>query len=86
MRKIKTSSYLRRVRRQAVWNLIKKKFWEEPVVNLTVDQYDKPFTIFSQEDEDERYERHMNPIRKAQEQTVSQALQDNLEPINKHSS
>ena len=86
MRKIKTSSNLRRIRRQAVWNLIKRKFWEEPVENLTVDQYDKPFTIFSQEDEDERYERHMSPIREAQEKTVSQVLQDNLEPINKHSS
>ena len=67
MRKIKTSSNLRRIRRQAVWNLIKRRFWEEPVQNLTVDEYDKPFTIFSQEDEDDRYERHMNPIRKAQD-------------------
>ena len=86
MRKLRTSSKLRKRRRQAVWNLIKKKLGQEPVENLTIDQYDKPFTVFTQEDEDARYERHINPIRKAQEQTVSQILQDNLEPINKHSS
>jgi len=77
---------LRKARRKAIWKLVKKKFGQEPVENLTVDQYDKPFTIFKQEDEDERYDRHMNPIRKAQEKTVSEILQDNLEPINKHSS
>ena len=68
-----------------VWNFIKNKFNTEP--ELTIDQLanyptKQKFTIFKQEDEDERYERHMNPIRKAQEKTVSQVLQDNLEPIN----
>ena len=62
MRKIKTSSYLRRVRRQAVWNMIKKKF--TPVKELSIDEIanyptEQKFTIFSQEDEDERHERHM---------------------------
>ena len=52
-------------RRKQVWNLIKAKFGDEDK-ELTVDQYAN-FTIFTQEDEDARYERHMKPIRKAQE-------------------
>ena len=52
--------------KRRVWNLIKCKFGNEEK-ELTVDEYDRPFTIFTQVDEDERYERHMKPIRKAQE-------------------
>lgn len=52
-------------RRRQVWNLIKSKFGDEDK-ELTIDEYAN-FTIFTQADEDARYERHMKPIRKAQE-------------------
>ena len=52
-------------RRRQVWNLIKSKFGDEEK-ELTVDQYAN-FTIFTQQDEDARYERHMKPIRAAQD-------------------
>ena len=51
--------------KRRVWNLIKCKFRNEEK-EPSIDEYAN-FTIFTQEDEDERYERHMMPIRKAQE-------------------
>ena len=52
-------------RRRQVWNLIKSKFGDNEK-ELTIDQYAN-FTIFTQQDEDARYERHMKPIREAQD-------------------
>ena len=56
-------------RRRQVWNLIKGKFdgrLTEREKELSIDEHAN-FTVFTQQDEDERYERHMKPIRKAQD-------------------
>ena len=64
-------------RSRRVYNALKKKlgFTSEP--EFTVDElanYDiKPaqsFTIFTQQDEDDRFERHMKPIRQAQQKVA----------------
>ena len=63
-------------RSRRVYNAIKKKLgFGTP--ELTIDElanYEiKPaqsFTIFTQEDEDDRFERHMKPIRQAQQKVA----------------
>ena len=65
--------------------MLKQRFGRKPETELSIDQYDAPFTIFSQQDEDERYDRHIKPIRKAQAcpllKSQSEIMQDELEPI-----
>tara|TARA_R100001463_G_scaffold129759_1_gene188743 strand:- start:740 stop:952 length:213 start_codon:yes stop_codon:yes gene_type:complete len=50
--------------RRRVVNFIRKKFAK--VENLTIDEYDAAFTITPQQDEWDRHDRHMFPIREAQ--------------------
>jgi hypothetical protein len=58
-------------RGRRLWNLLKRKFKEPKEEELTIDQLanyptKQKFTVFSQVDEDARYERHMKPVREAQ--------------------
>ena len=53
-----------------VFNLLKRKFWKESEPELTVDDYDQP-QQFVKQDEWDRHERHMFPIREAQKHNDS---------------
>ena len=79
----------RRARR--VIDLLKKKFGFVKKPEPTVDELwgidelanypVKPaedFTIFTQEDEDDRFERHMKPIRKMQQQQVKKLSPEHI--------
>jgi hypothetical protein len=94
MRKRFKSNLRKQARSRRVYNAIKKKLgFGTP--ELTIDQlanYDiKPmesFTIFTQQDEDDRYERHMKPIREAQQNGIvakqshtTQILQASARPV-----
>ena len=81
----------RRARR--LFDLLKKKFGFIKKPEPTVDelwgidelanypvkpQEEKTCTIFSQEDEDARFERHMKPIRKMQQQQVKKLSPEHI--------
>ena len=63
-RNIKANAAKRR-RSNRVWNLIKAKFASEKIIEPTIDEIGD-YTPFATEDEEDRYERHMKPIRMAQ--------------------
>ena len=65
MRNSRFKNNIAKQRRRRVFNLLKQKFWKEPEPELTVDEYDQP-PQFVKQDEWERHDRHMFPIREAQ--------------------
>ena len=93
MKKRFKSNLRKQARSRRVYNAIKKKLgFGTP--ELTIDQAKldiKPverLTIFTQQDEDDRYERHMKPIRELQQKGIvakqshtTQILQASTRPV-----
>ena len=65
MRNSRFKNNIAKQRGRRVFNLLKQKFWKESEQELTVDDYDQPHQ-FAKQDEWDRHDRHMFPIREAQ--------------------
>ena len=64
-RNIKANAAKRR-RSNRVWSLIKSKFAKEETIEPTIDDMGDYSPFARTEDEEDRFERHMKPIRMAQ--------------------
>jgi hypothetical protein len=85
-RNIKANAAKRR-RSNRVWSLLKSKFGSEKTIEPTIDDMGN-YAPFVEEDAEDRYERHMKPIREAQQNGIvakqshtTQILQASARPV-----